>query len=69
MRNYIISGVNLQPGTSVLLVAPDYMSEDDLYAMREELQSRFSGVKFVFLSGDFQLIGSYQTDDVKVIEA
>lgn len=69
MQNFIISGVNLSPGTTVLLVSPEYMTEDDVLAMKQELELRFDGVTFVFLNGDIQLIGAYPTDDLKVIES
>jgi hypothetical protein len=53
-----ITGLDLSDGKSILLLAPEHMEDEDLFALQRELNERFSNCRFTILSGGFQSIAT-----------
>lgn len=56
--NIIVNGLDLTNNKSVLLLAPDQLSEGELFLLKQTLDREFPGCKFVLLSGDFKAIAT-----------
>jgi len=59
--NIVINGVNLTEGSTVLLEVPEDMYEDELTVLREGLESRCPGVKFILMQG-LHVVGVYDAE-------
>lgn len=66
--NVIVNGIDLKNTHSVLLQAPHYMGQDDLIELKSRLESEFPEVKFVILSGEFEVLGKTSNYKFHVIE-
>lgn len=61
--NVIINGVNLKPGSHVLLTAPEGWDTEDIIDFKNALEESFSGVQFTFINGA-NIIGAYEAEPV-----
>lgn len=66
--NVIVNGIDLKNTNSVLLQAPHYMGQDDLIQLKSILEYEFPEVKFVILSGEFEVLGKTSNVKIHVIE-
>lgn len=58
MKNLIITGVNLTPGSKVLINTVETFTQQEMIEIKTTLEAKFPGVEFVLLDG-LEIIGVY----------
>lgn len=61
MAIFNISGVNLKPGSKVLLGAHESWTQEDMWHTKEQLEKHFPGVEFIIIAG-MEIVGTYDKD-------
>jgi hypothetical protein len=60
-QTIVFNAVNLQPGSHVLLNTNDDYSQEEALNLKTQLEARFPGVRFTFISG-VEVVGVYDTE-------